>query len=55
MCKTLHPKQYIVPGLFPIFIGLILILFDFYSDGEIFISCPNSLFGTKLNKNFDVC
>ena len=23
--------------------------------GEIFINCPNCLFGTKLNKTFDVC
>ena len=23
--------------------------------GEIFIYCPNCLFGTKLNKNFDMC
>ena len=23
--------------------------------GEIFINCPNCLFGTKVNKTFDVC
>ena len=23
--------------------------------GETFINCPNCLFGTKLNKTFDVC
>ena len=23
--------------------------------GEIFIDCPNCLFGKKLNKTFDVC
>ena len=23
--------------------------------GEIFINCPNCLFGTKLNKTFDEC
>ena len=23
--------------------------------GEIFINCPDGLFGTKINKNFDKC
>ena len=23
--------------------------------GKIFINCPNCLFGTKVNKTFDVC
>ena len=37
--KSLHPKQYVVPGLFPIFIGFIFdYVFFIFCDGKIFLA-----------------